>query len=194
MNNSDIKTDVVLYLRGDDLDPATVSNALGVMPTRAKGNRGQTTIFPSGNHRNCGLSPIFPNIFGYVGSAVQGYGMASYGNDTDLGSSVGDYLSSQSLVRNQQVTIIPTTPLQDALARAFIKNHPNKNDVGKLDNCAVRTNELLNAAGVPTNDVPFPGGTARDVQSIPGATTYYIPQGGPIPGPLLNAIPKYSGQ
>jgi len=135
------------------------------------------------------------NVFGHIGSAIEGYGMASYGNDTELGSSVSDYLTSQSDVRVQQVTIIPTTPAQDAAAVAFINSsHPDKNDVGKLDNCAVRTNQVLNAAGITTDGVPFPGGTARDVQSIPSATTYTIPQDGSIPAPLQNALPKFNPQ
>jgi len=132
------------------------------------------------------------NFFGHTGSAVQGYGMASYGNDTPLGSSVGAYLSSQSAFRAQQVTIVPTTPQQDAAAINFIKGHRDMNGVGKLDNCAVRTNQVLNAAGIRTNGVPFPGGLARDVQGLPGATTYFIPQGGPIP-PGLAGVPGKFG-
>jgi hypothetical protein len=62
------------------------------------------------------------NPFGHVGSAVQGFGMSSYGNDTPLGSSVLDYLNSQSQLRAQQVTIIPTSPVQDLLAQAFINS------------------------------------------------------------------------
>lgn len=131
------------------------------------------------------------NFFGHTGSAVQGYGMASYGNDTPLGSSVGAYLSSQSAFRAQQVTIVPTTARQDAAAINFIKAHQDMNGVGKLDNCAVRTNEVLNAAGIRTNGVPFPGGLARDVQGLPGATTYFIPQGGPIPPGLVGALGKF---
>ncbi|WP_407682024.1 RHS repeat-associated core domain-containing protein [Pseudoduganella aquatica] len=131
------------------------------------------------------------NFFGHTGSAVQGYGMASYGNDTPLGSSVGAYLSSQSASRAQQVTIVPTTPQQDAAAIAFIKAHPDMNGIGKLDNCAVRTNQVLNSAGIPTNGVPFPGGLARDVQGLPGAMTYFIPQGGPIPPGLAGVLGKF---
>ena len=134
-----------------------------------------------------------PNPFGHVGVAITGYGMASYGNGTPLGSSAADYLASQGLKRNQQITIIPTTPEQDARAVAYINSsHPKMNDVGYLDNCAVRTNQILNAAGIPTLGNPFPGGTARDVQSIPGATTYYLPQGAPIPDPVRNVLPGYS--
>jgi hypothetical protein len=131
------------------------------------------------------------NPFGHVGSAVQGFGMSSYGNDTPLGSSVLDYLNSQSQLRAQQVTIIPTSPVQDLLAQAFIKKHPNMNDVTKVDNCAVRTNQLLNAAGVDVSGNMFPGGVAREVASLPGATTYFIPQNGSIPQPLLNVLSSY---
>lgn len=134
-------------------------------------------------------APIWLDTFG---SAVQGYGMSSYGNSTNLGSSVSDYLTGQSKMRNQQITIIPTTPAQDALARDFIAKHPGKNDVGILDNCAVRTNQLINAAGVPTSEIPFPGGTARDVANLPRAKTYYIPQNGPIPKDILDILPKFN--
>ena len=134
------------------------------------------------------------NVFGHTGSAVQGFGMASYGNDTPLGSSVSDYLTDQAKVRVQQVTVIPTSPFQDMLARDFISKHPDPSKIGKLDNCAVRTNQLLNAAGVPTSGVPFPGGTARDVQSLPGAKTYFIPQNGSIPPDLKSILGKFGPQ
>lgn len=131
------------------------------------------------------------NFFGHTASAVQGYGMASYGNDTPLGSSVGAYLSSQSAFRAQQVTVVPTTPQQDADAIAFINAHPDMNGIGKLDNCAVRTNQVLNSAGVRTNGIPFPGGLARDVQGLPGTTTYFIPQGGQIPAGLAGVLGRF---
>jgi hypothetical protein len=133
------------------------------------------------------------NIFGHVASAIEGYGMASYGTDTPLGGSVTDYLTSQGDVRIQQVTIIPTTPLQDAAAAAYINSsHSNNDDISMFDNCAVRTNQILNAAGIATNGIPFPGGTARDVQSIPGATTYIIPQDGSIPKSLKNILLRFN--
>jgi uncharacterized protein RhaS with RHS repeats len=132
------------------------------------------------------------NPFGHTGAAIQGYGMASYGNNTDLGSSVLDYLNSQSQFRDQQVTIIPTSPLQDLLAQAFVKKHPGKNSVTRLDNCAVRTNQLLDAAGIPMAGNMFPGGVANEVASLPGTTTYYIPKNGTIPQVLLNVLNSYS--
>jgi hypothetical protein len=131
------------------------------------------------------------NLAGHVGSAVQGYGMASYGIDTPLGSGVLDHFTSQGQLRDQQVTIIPTSPLQDLLALAFIKKHPNMNGIGKVDNCAVRTSQLLDAARIPMEGNMFPGGLAREVASFPGATTYFIPQNGPIPQPLLDVLHSF---
>lgn len=49
------------------------------------------------------------NPFGHVGMAITGHGMFSYGNDTPLGSSVADYIQSQSQSRNQLITLIPPT-------------------------------------------------------------------------------------
>lgn len=132
------------------------------------------------------------NIFGHGGMAVTGNGVYSYGNDTPLGSSPTNYILKQSLLRNQMITIIPTTPAQDALMINYFNQHPGMNDVNRIDNCAVRTNEALMSGGVPVQGIPFPGGLARDVRGIPGATTYFIPQGGPIPQGLLNVLPNFN--
>jgi RHS repeat-associated protein len=149
--------------------------------------RGLDIMVITGGRRDGSL-----NGFGHVGAAVQGAGMASYGNDTPLGSSVADYLNSQGAVRDQQVTVIPTSAIQDAMARAFIKQHPNMNGVGKWDNCAVRTSGLLNAAGVTDDVYHFPGATMREAQSLPGATTFSIPQNGPIPPRLQSVLEKFN--
>lgn len=131
------------------------------------------------------------NVFGHVGNAVTGAGVFSYGNDTTLGSGVQSYITSQMALRNQVVTFIPTSPAQDQAALAFYALHPGRNSVGYFDNCAARTNQALNAAGVPTQDIPFPGGLSRDVGSIPGAQQFFIPQGGPIPQGLMNLLPGF---
>jgi hypothetical protein len=65
------------------------------------------------------------------------------------------------------------------------------NGIGKLDNGTVRTNQVLNSAGIRTNGVPFPGGLARDVQRLPGAETSFIPKGGPIPPGLAEMLGKF---
>jgi len=132
-----------------------------------------------------------PNYFGHVANAVSGAGVFSYGNDTNLGANVQDYLSAQMALRNQVVTYIPTSAAQDAQMVAYYALHPGRNSVGYFDNCATRTNQALNAGGVPTQDIPFPGGLSRDVGSIPGAQQFFVPQGGPIPQGLINLLPGF---
>ena len=124
------------------------------------------------------------NVFGHIASSIQGFGMASYGNSTDAGTSTLAYLVAESYSRVQQVTVIPSTPLQDARAVNFVGKNP-VDKITLLDNCAVRTNQLLNAAGIKTAGIPYPGGTARDAALLPGAVTYTIPQGGAIPPALI---------
>lgn len=131
------------------------------------------------------------NVFGHVAMAVTGAGVFSYGNDTPLGSNVQAYITSQIALRNQVVTYIPTSPAQDAQMLAFYALHPGRNSVGIFDNCAARTNQALNAGGVSTQDIPFPGGLSRDVGNIPGAQQFFIPQGGTIPQALLNLLPGF---
>ena len=133
------------------------------------------------------------NIFGHTAMAVQGYGMFSYGNDTLLGSSPLEYVQEQSRYRDQLITFIPTTPAQDAAAAAFFATKPGKNSVGYLENCAVRTNQGLEAAGLPVSGIPFPGGVARNAAMLPGATSYRVPRNGPIPDEVLNRLPLFNG-
>ena len=132
------------------------------------------------------------NVFGHVASAIQGYGVASYGNDTRLGSPASQYIQSQSVLRNQTVTVITTTPAQDAKAVSFINSEQSENTASLIDNCAVKTNLIINAAGVATDDIPFPGGTSRDVSSLPGTTTYFIPRNGTIPKGLQAILNQYA--
>lgn len=124
------------------------------------------------------------NPFGHSAAAVQGFGIYSYGNSTQLGSSATLYVQAQSQLRNQLVTVIPTTPAQDAAALAFFNNYPGMNSVGKLDNCTVRTSEGLQAAGLPLDGSLFPGALGRSAAGLPGAQSFFIPQGGPIPEAL----------
>lgn len=126
------------------------------------------------------------NFFGHTGLAIENFGMVSFGNNTPLGSSTLNYLSSQSQFRAQLVTHIPTTAAQDANAASVAEDMDP--EVGYADNCAVRTNRILTAAGVPTQGIPFPGGMARDVASLPGVTNYFIPRNGPIPTSLYNLL------
>ena len=131
------------------------------------------------------------NIPGHIADAVTGAGMYSYGNDTPIGSSVQDYIQRQSALRTQVVTYIPTTRQQDAAMIRFYSQFPEMNSVTKLDNCAVRTSEALQAGRVPVEGSIFPGQLSRQAAAVPGARVFVIPQGGPIPQALLNLLPSF---
>lgn len=131
------------------------------------------------------------NVFGHTAMAVEGHGMFSYGNDTPLGSSLADYLRDQSRYRDQQITFVRTSPSQDAAAAAFFASRPGMNSVGYLDNCAVRTNQGLAAAGLPVSGIPFPGGVARNATVLPGAQSFYDPKHGSLPESVIRRLPVF---
>ena len=131
------------------------------------------------------------NVPGHVADAVTGAGVYSYGNDTPLGSNVQDYIQQQMALRNQVVTYIPTSPLQDIAMLNFYKQYPNMNDVSKVNNCAVRSSEALMAGKVPVEGSMFPGGLSRQAAMVPGAQQFFIPQGGPIQPGMLSLHPSF---
>jgi hypothetical protein len=132
------------------------------------------------------------NPFGHTGVGVTGSGMFSYGNNTGLGSGPLSYITDQAHYRDQTITFIPRTPAQDQAALDNLSGNDCKNCVGPLDNCAVRTDSALRAGGVNTRMWPFPGGVARDAMRAPGATTYYVPQGGALPQGLVDALRPFN--
>jgi RHS repeat-associated protein len=121
------------------------------------------------------------NPVGHSAIAITGRGVFSFGNSTPLGSSASDYVSKQSSNRDSTITIIKTTPEQDAAA----------------DNCSSRTNGALDAAGIPGLSIPVaipatpatPGGlvnlpaptnipgTAGARAAAAGGTTITVPKG-----------------
>lgn len=127
------------------------------------------------------------NIFGHSAIAVTGSGTFSYGTGpgTPLGTSTAQFLSDQSATRNLAITVIPTTPEQDAAALQYLHDHPDEMGVGKLDNCASRTQGAIAAAGIklPTEGLlpDTPLDTELAAAALLNAHTVYIPQGGPIP-------------
>jgi hypothetical protein len=129
------------------------------------------------------------NIFGHTALAVEGSGVFSYGNDTGLGSDPLAYIESQSKLRDQVITIVPTTPEQDASALHYFMSKPGLNSVDLIDTCACRSNGAATAAGLPGASVPsLPSSVAANALTVQGAQTFFIPRGGSIPAQLSGII------
>jgi RHS repeat-associated protein len=139
------------------------------------------------------------NPVGHSAIAITGRGVFSFGNSTPLGSSASDYVSKQSSNRDSTITIIKTTPEQDAAAAKYLTDTAaSGKSLGiATDNCSSRTNGALDAAGIPGLTVPVaipatpvtPGGlvnvpaptnipgTAGARAAAAGGTTITVPKG-----------------
>ena len=137
--------------------------------------------------------PTSGNPFGHTAIATSGSGVFSFGNDTDLGSSVTNYLSDQARRRDTSLKIIPTTPQQEQKIKDYLKQFTDRNDVGYFDNCAVRTANALQAGGLnlydPLNSMGFPAGLLRAIQNQPG-TYVSIPRNSSVPSSLSSFNPS----
>lgn len=152
--------------------------------------------------------PTNGNPIGHTAVAITGKGVFSFGTAeangslTKLGGSTTDFLSNQSGRRDQTITIIKTTPEQDAAAATALMKQDAKGPINLYpDNCASRSNAALDAAGVPqktystpVDDIPaqdtsMPGTTGARAQATPGAQTIVIPKGGSVPGQMQQFNP-----
>jgi RHS repeat-associated protein len=139
--------------------------------------------------------PTGDNPFGHTALAISGRGLITYGNADPavdgrnlIGGPVSDYLSREASRRNSKLYIIPTTPEQDdaAFRRAADIDYfrPPLNVTTIIgDNCSLRSNQILDAAGIPNNNWFFPDtypGTAGSRAEDVGATPFLIPHGNPI--------------
>jgi hypothetical protein len=93
------------------------------------------------------------NSFGHVALATTGQGLQSVGNGTNAGNnyshtSVTDYLSSQSLVRNTNLVVLHTNAEQEAKINNYLDSLADKKPDKFGDNCAVRTSNALKEAGL----------------------------------------------
>jgi hypothetical protein len=99
--------------------------------------------------------PTQGNPIGHTAIAVTGQGVLSFGNTTKLGSSLTDYVQREAPRRDTTITIIKTTPEQDKAAVDAALKQDDKGAINKYpDNCAARSNAILDAAGIPATSGP----------------------------------------
>jgi RHS repeat-associated protein len=140
--------------------------------------------------------PTEGNPLGHTAIGITGYGVFSYGNGTRLGSSIEAYLVREAPRRNSLVYVIKTTRQQDLAAfRATVKDR----GMGVLiDNCSSRSNDILDAAGIPYPTCPsceFPlvywpnlPGTAALRAIGAGAQRFVIPKGSSVSASLRERL------
>jgi uncharacterized protein RhaS with RHS repeats len=131
------------------------------------------------------------NYLGHSAIAVTGSGTYSYGtgangngpNLTPLGMSTTQFLQQQSASRDLSLTVIKTTPEQDAAALKYLKAHPDEMGITKLDNCATRSEGAMKAAGidVPNSMIDTPGKAEATAAALLNARTVDVPRNGQIP-------------
>jgi hypothetical protein len=134
------------------------------------------------------------NPFGHTAIAITGKGVFSSGTAGMYGTSVAGFLNSQAKDVNITVTIIPTTSNQDDAAATVLQNYESKTmDYWAGDDCSTRSNNALNAAGIPQvppivmpdgltiEPNPFwPGSAGARAELSPGSQTTQIPQGSTV--------------
>jgi RHS repeat-associated protein len=121
--------------------------------------------------------PTQGNPIGHTAVAVSGAGVYSYGNATPAGSSLDAYLRYQATRRDTKVYVVKTTAAQDASALAYLRQYKNTGLPGDFlskyftDNCSVRSNEALDAGGVPLmSPAPYSQGPSTPPPWLPGSS------------------------
>jgi len=123
---------------------------------------------------------------------MTGMGVYSYGNSVLPGSSVTDYLQTQSNLRDTTVVILPTSSKQELqMVNHFAQFKSPNAGMGYLTNCAPRTANALMSSGVGNDSFVtnpeafgFPSSQLNVIQSLSGAITISIPQYGQVPSQL----------
>jgi RHS repeat-associated protein len=135
--------------------------------------------------------PTGGNPFGHTAIAITGRGLVTYGNGNPdepgtniLGGGVRGYLDREAPKRSSMVWVMRTPPGRDDAAwnKAGEINYfrpPIALSTIFLDNCALRSNEILDAAGIPNNNWFLPDtypGTAGMRAADYGGSPIFIPQ------------------
>ncbi len=152
--------------------------------------------------------PTEGNPIGHTAIAVTGAGVYSYGNSTPAGSSLHAYVRREARRRSSTIYVIKTTPQQDEDVLKVLKKYKNigvppgwDGIIG--DNCAARSNQALDAAGIPYPFVfdPVSGDASTVFPNLPGSAGYraamagaksvWVPQGSTsVPGALAQFEPR----
>jgi RHS repeat-associated protein len=134
--------------------------------------------------------PTDGNPIGHTALGVTGCGVITYGNANPNNPGINgicggfkEYINREAQRRDTILYVIPTTPEQDKLAidKAFEIDYWRPALAFKtigLDNCSIRSNEILDAANVPNNTwLPYlyPGSAGRRAYNL-GSPPYYVPQ------------------
>ena len=128
------------------------------------------------------------NPFGHSALATSGSGVYSYGNSTDLGSSLTEYLKREAPKRDTYIQIFNTTPEEEKKIQEYFDKYPDRNGVEAWpDNCASRTSEALKEGGIQTLNTGFPYDLANQLNFFHNpVATIKIPQDSKIIPDWLN--------
>lgn len=118
------------------------------------------------------------NPAGHTAIAISGYGVISYGNNTQLGTDLADYVKREASSRETFIYVIPTTPEQDAAALAALLGEDGKLRGLLTDNCSTRSNKALDAIGLSDTLMPnFLPGSAGNRAEAAGIKPFFVPLG-----------------
>jgi RHS repeat-associated protein len=124
------------------------------------------------------------NPMGHTAVTCTKCGTYSFGNNTPLGSSVSNYVTSQSKKRDQTIQILPTTPDEERCIKNYLNTlSPKLPHWTTGDTCACRTLEALRRCtnfDLSGMGCMFPG-TVSNIVNRSTTRTIYIPKDGPPP-------------
>jgi RHS repeat-associated protein len=132
------------------------------------------------------------NPFGHAAIGFTGDGVYSSGTGTAPGSSLTNYLNSQSQYRNDDVYILKSSPSQEACMRLYLSSLPQQ--LGRWyssrDNCATRTMDAMKHCGLGgpiSSPLPFLPWDADIYGLMNNSDHIYIPYQSNAPS-ILNSF------
>jgi len=132
------------------------------------------------------------NPFGHVAIALSGEGVYSFGNSTALGLDLTTYLQQQTANRGQLLTVINTTPAQEAEILKYLKSYKGNASHTPYSTCANRVGNSLSAGGMRPVSSPYAGLTGSS--AFPDLTSqdaaFYSSLSFGSDGPVQLLIPK----